>query len=95
MVRIKNLLKSKLFRISSVTMLMLMCMTATAFASTPPTVDYSAVTDALTGSFTVAQIGAVIGVVLATGVGFVLFWWGSRKLVRGVMSAFKSGKLKF
>lgn len=92
---VKKIYRGKVFRVLSITTLMLMCMTATAFAATPAPIDYSDITDALTGSFGIAQIGAVIGVILATGVTFVLFWWGSRKLVNGVISAFKSGKLKF
>lgn len=62
---------------------------------TPAPVDFSAITNALSGSVNVGTIGTVIGVVLGSGVGLAIFWWGGRKIINGVMSAFKTGKLKF
>ena len=43
------------------------------------------------------SVGTVVGVIAAAigaGIGLVFMWWGVRKLVRVLMSAFKSGKLK-
>lgn len=68
------------------------CLTSVAFASTT---DFTAIETSLTGAFSVAEISAVIGTIIGTGVAFVLTWWGARKLVNAIISAFKSGKLKF
>ncbi len=89
--------KMKLGVMMALAMIMSMSVVNIAMAAepTPVPVDFSGVTDALTGAFSVSEIASVIGVVLAAGVGFVIFWWGARKLVRGVISAFKSGKLRF
>lgn len=92
MVRIKNLLKSKVFRVISVSMLMTMCMTATAFAST--TTDFSVIKNAITSNLDTAEILAIVGSVIATGIGFVVLWFGIRKLVYSALAAFRGGKLK-
>ena len=58
-------------------------------------IDFSAISDALTGSMNVGQIGVVVAAVLAASVSMVVFWWGARKLVNAIYEAFKSGKIKF
>lgn len=88
--------KTKVLTMLSLAMVMSMSLCSLAFAATTPTpVDFSGVTSKLTTAFNVSEIASVIGVVLGAGVGFVIFWWGARKLVNGVISAFKSGKLRF
>jgi hypothetical protein len=59
------------------------------------TTDYSAITQALTNTFNIAEIGSLIGTILSASVGGALLWWGARKLVNAVISAFKTGKIKF
>ena len=51
------------------------------------------VTNAVTTQFSISTIASIIGVVLAGCVGLFLFWWGARKVVRMIMSAFKKGKI--
>ncbi len=51
------------------------------------------VTDAVTGEFDIATIASIIGIVLAACVGLFLFWWGARKVVRMISSAFKGGRI--
>lgn len=51
------------------------------------------VTDAVTSQFSISTIASIVGVVLAACVGLFLFWWGARKVVRMIMSAFKKGKI--
>lgn len=51
------------------------------------------VTEAVTGQFSIATIASIIGIVLAACVGLFLFWWGARKVVRMISSAFKGGKI--
>lgn len=51
------------------------------------------VTDAVRSEFSISTIASIIGIVLAGCVGLFLFWWGSRKVVRMISSAFKKGKI--
>ena len=50
---------------------------------------------ALTGAFSASEVATVIAGVIGAGSGLVVLWFGARKLSRGIMGAFKSGKLKF
>lgn len=60
-----------------------------------PSLDFSAITEALTASMNMTTLGTVIGAVLTAGVGLSVFWFGGRKIVNGIMTAFRSGKIKF
>lgn len=59
------------------------------------TLNLGPIEDALQSAFTVGEIASVIGVIIGAGVGFVLIWWGARKLVNAIIGAFKSGKIRF
>lgn len=59
------------------------------------TVDFSDITDALTGAFNAGQIASLIGLGLASGLGLAVLWWGARKLTNIIVTAFKTGKIKF
>ncbi len=54
---------------------------------------WQGVIDTLTGQFSVSTAMGVVGAVVGAGIGLVFAWWGVRKVTRGVMSAFKKGKL--
>jgi hypothetical protein len=58
-------------------------------------VDFSAITTALSASINAGQISAIIGTILGSTVGIAVLWWGARKLVHAVVSAFKTGKIRF
>ena len=58
------------------------------------TTDWSALTTSLSQTFSGVEILSLIGTVAATGGGFVLLWFGGRKIINGVISAFKSGKIR-
>ena len=49
----------------------------------------------ITSSVSVGDIASIIGIALAVCVGLVLFYFGARKVSRMVVTAFKSGKLRF
>lgn len=51
------------------------------------------VTNSVVSNFNITTIASIIGIVLAACVGLFLFWWGARKVVRMVTSAFKKGKI--
>lgn len=56
--------------------------------------DWAAVLEAMTAQISVSTIVGVIAATITAGIGLVFMWWGVRKLVRAVMSAFQRGKLK-
>lgn len=56
---------------------------------------FKPVLDAMTAQVSVTTVVGVLGAVVAAGIGLVFMWWGVRKLARSLMSAFRSGKLKF
>lgn len=59
------------------------------------TTDFSPILTALQSGISSAEIVSIIASGLGVAAGFVILWWGSRKLVGMVMAAFKSGKIKF
>lgn len=59
------------------------------------TTDFSVILEALQSSFNPGEITALIATVLGASVGIAFIWWGGRKLVRAVMSAFTTGKIRF
>lgn len=59
------------------------------------TTDFTPIMTALQSSISTSDIVSIIASGLGIAVGFVVLWWGSRKLVGMVMSAFKSGRIKF
>lgn len=68
-----------------------------AFAETPQTVvsatDWSSVLTPLTAQISVSTVVGALATFIAAGIGLVFMWWGVRKLVRTVMSAFRKGRL--
>lgn len=55
--------------------------------------DFNSVLTTLQGQISVQTVVEVLAVVAAAGVGLVFMWWGVRKVTRGLMSAFKKGKI--
>lgn len=47
----------------------------------------------VTSTIKISNVVSVIGIVMAAAVGFVLFWWGLRKVIKVIMSAFKKGRV--
>lgn len=59
------------------------------------TVDWSPIMTALESGLSANEIITIIATGLGVAISMVILWWGSRKLVNMVMSAFKSGKIRF
>ena len=59
------------------------------------TMDWTALTSALSSAFSANEILGIMGVVVTAGAGLCLAWFGGRKIVKAVYSAFSRGKLKF
>lgn len=57
--------------------------------------DWASVISAMTAQLSIQTVVGVLATLVAAGVGFVFLWWGVRKASRALLSAFKSGKLKF
>lgn len=54
----------------------------------------SQVFDSITGTVSIGTIASVLGIALGSAVGFFLLWWGARKVVRMVVGAFRSGRIR-
>lgn len=55
--------------------------------------DWAGVISALTSQFSVAQIVPVLTTALSTAVVLAFMWWGVRKVLRIIMSAFRKGRV--
>lgn len=68
-----------------------------AFASETGTVvsasDWEPIIDAITAQISVSTVVGVIASAIGAGIGLVFLWWGGRKAVRTLMSAFRKGKV--
>lgn len=54
---------------------------------------WESVISALTGQISVSTVVGVLATVAAACVGLAFMWWGVRKAVSALMSAFKKGKV--
>lgn len=55
--------------------------------------DWSSVIDACTAQISVSTIVGVLATLVTAGIGLVFMWWGVRKALRSLMSAFRKGKM--
>lgn len=55
--------------------------------------DWEPIIDAITAQISVSTVVGVIASAIAAGMGLVFMWWGGRKAVRTLMSAFRKGKV--
>lgn len=55
--------------------------------------DWQSVIDALTAQISVSTVVGVLATVAAACVGLAFMWWGVRKGISALMSAFKKGKV--
>lgn len=56
--------------------------------------DWQPILNMLTEQINVGTIIGVLAAAIGAGLALVFMWWGIRKLIRVVMTAFKTGKLK-
>lgn len=56
--------------------------------------DWQSVITSITTQINVSTVVGVLASVAAAAVGLVFMWWGVRKAVKVLMSAFKKGKLR-
>lgn len=55
--------------------------------------DWASVMTALTNQISVSTIVGVLATLVTAGIGLVFMWWGVRKALRSLMSAFRKGKM--
>lgn len=55
--------------------------------------DWAPIIEAMTGQISVSTVVSVIATAIGAGIGLVFMWWGGRKAVRTLMSAFRKGKV--
>lgn len=55
--------------------------------------DFNSILTALQNQISVSTIVEVLAIAAGAAVGLAFMWWGVRKLVRVLMSAFKKGKV--
>lgn len=70
----------------------IVAMASTGSGTTISYSDFSSLFTTLTGQINVTTILGVIGGVAAVCIGLVFFWWGVRKVIRMLMSAFRGGR---
>lgn len=56
---------------------------------------FAPIVQAFNNQINPGTIIAILAGVIAAGIALVFMWWGLRKLVAVLMTAFKKGKLKF
>lgn len=91
-------MKSKMTRFVPALFAMVMMMGMTAFAAevtgTPVTAAaWKPVIDALTAQISVQTVIAALATFVTAGIGLVFMWWGLRKGLRSLMSAFRKGRM--
>ena len=62
-------------------------------ASNVTPTDWAPIITAMSGQISVSTVVAVIASAIGAGIGLVFMWWGGRKAVRTLMSAFRKGKV--
>ena len=72
----------------------LMLLEGEVVTSTVSASDWQSIITAISNQISVSTIVAVIASCVTACVGLVFMWWGVRKVVRMIMTAFKRGKLK-
>lgn len=72
----------------------LMLLEGEVVTSTVSSSDWQSIITAISNQISVSTIVAVIASCVTACVGLVFMWWGVRKVVRMIMTAFKRGKLK-
>ena len=86
-------MKSKMTRFVPALFAMVMMMGMTAFASAVTADAWKPVIDALTKQISVQTVIAALATFVAAGIGLVFMWWGLRKGLRSLMSAFRKGRM--
>lgn len=55
--------------------------------------DWASVISAMTSQISITTVVGVLATLVTAGIGLVFMWWGVRKAIASLMSAFKKGKM--
>ena len=55
--------------------------------------DWATVITAMTGQISVSTVIGVLATLMTSAIGLVFMWWGVRKAIETLMSAFRSGQI--
>lgn len=89
-----EMIKSKkVGAIVMMSVLMLMMVVGVSAAETVTFDDFSSVITGLQSQISVATIVELLAGLVGVTVGLVFMWWGVRKVVGAIMSAFRGGRL--
>ena len=55
--------------------------------------DWASVITAMTGQISVSTVIGVLATLMTSEIGLVFMWWGVRKAIETLMSAFRSGQI--
>ena len=64
-----------------------------AFADAISSTSFSGVISAITGQISVSTVAEVLTYAAGIAIALVFFWWGVRKALRVLMSAFRKGRM--
>lgn len=75
------------------TMLAALMVPQLAFADAITSTSFSGVISAITGQISVTTVAEVLTYAAGIAIALVFFWWGVRKALRVLMSAFRKGRM--
>lgn len=71
----------------------IMAFPAMAAETAVTSADWATIISAMTGQISVATVVEVVATAIGSGIGLVFMWWGGRKAISILMSAFRKGKV--
>ena len=89
----EKLKSKKVGAIVMVSVLMLIMVVGASAAEAVKYEDFSAVITGLQSQISVGTIVELLAALVGVTVGLVFMWWGVRKVVGAIMSAFRNGRL--
>ena len=72
---------------------MLNLLTKLSLTSTVGASDMQTILSSMQGQLSVETVVSILVVIIGACVGFAFMWWGVRKIISAVMTAFKKGKI--
>ena len=68
-------------------------MPGTAMLTAVSATDFQGVLEVIEGQISVTTVAGILTAAATASIGLVFMWWGVRKVIRALMSAFRKGKI--